>query len=95
MKKYKRFIKEGEVIKLSSNKTIIVRTMSTIKHPKYHKIIKRFSNYHVHDEDNNCQLGDKVEIRETRPLSKIKRWKLESITSTAKERIYDTSTISS
>lgn len=66
----------GEVISRSGSKTVKVAYSYKIPHPLYRKEIKRKTVVHVHDEDNTCGLGDKVEIMETRPLSKMKRFRV-------------------
>jgi small subunit ribosomal protein S17 len=66
----------GTVVGNRMDKTITVRVERIFKHPKYKKYIRRHKKYHAHDEDNVANVGDEVEIRETRPLSKIKRWRL-------------------
>lgn len=66
----------GIVTSDKMDKTIAVMVKRTIKHPKYGKYIKRSTVYKAHDENNEAKIGDRVEIRETRPLSKTKRWKL-------------------
>lgn len=58
------------------NKSIVVSVERYVKHPKYGKFIKRFSKIHAHDEENTCRMGDVVEIRECRPISKLKKWAL-------------------
>ena len=63
----------------SGNKTVKVAYLYKIPHPLYRKEIKRRTVVHAHDEDNQCGLGDKVEIMETRPLSKLKRWRVMSV----------------
>ena len=67
---------EGTVISNKMEKTITVRVERYIKHPLYKKFIKRSKKYTVHDEQNSCKDGDKVHIRECRPLSKLKRWEV-------------------
>nr|YP_009395221.1 ribosomal protein S17 [Bryothamnion seaforthii]ARW63989.1 ribosomal protein S17 [Bryothamnion seaforthii] len=66
----------GIVISNRMNKTAIVSVKKPITHKKYKKIIKQTNKYYVHDPLNECEIGNKVKIRETRPLSKNKRWKL-------------------
>lgn len=66
----------GEVTSRSGDKTIKVTYFYKIPHPLYRKEIKRKTVVHAHDEKNECGLGDKVEIMETRPLSKLKRWRV-------------------
>jgi small subunit ribosomal protein S17 len=74
----------GEVTGRSGDKTIKVTYFYKIPHPLYGKEIKRRTVVHVHDEKNECKLGDKVEISETRPLSKLKRWRVVRVVEAAK-----------
>ena len=67
---------EGTVVSDKGEKTIVVQVERTTRHPLYHKIIRKRKKYHVHDEANEAKVGDKVEIMGTRPLSKLKRWRL-------------------
>lgn len=69
----------GIVVSTSMDKTIVVAIEDNVKHPMYGKIIKRTLKVHAHDENNECSVGDKVQIMETRPLSKTKRWRLVGI----------------
>lgn len=66
----------GKVISDKMNKTIIVQVEYKVKHELYGKYIKRFSKMYAHDEENTCRIGDVVSIKQTRPLSKTKRWML-------------------
>ena len=66
----------GEVISSGMNKTIVVRTVTRVPHPKFGKIIKQQKKFYAHDEENKAKAGDTVRIMETRPLSKLKRWRL-------------------
>ena len=66
------------------NKTVVIAIEDNVKHPVYGKIIKRTLKVHAHDEENVCGIGDKVEIMETRPLSKTKRWRVVEIIEKAK-----------
>ena len=66
----------GEVISDSMNKTIVVRTVTRVPHPKFGKIVKQQKKFYAHDEENKAKAGDTVRIMETRPLSKLKRWRL-------------------
>nr|ARO91304.1 30S ribosomal protein S17 [Rhodochaete parvula]ASK39619.1 ribosomal protein S17 [Rhodochaete parvula] len=68
--------KVGKVISNKMNKTIIVAVENRISHLRYNKIVVKTKKYKVHDENNDCNIGDIVKIIETRPLSKTKRWKL-------------------
>ena len=74
----------GKVVSDKMDKTIVVAIVDNVKHPMYSKIVKRTTKIHVHDENNECRVGDKVEVMETRPLSKTKRWRLVSIIEKAK-----------
>ncbi|MDR2980739.1 MAG: 30S ribosomal protein S17 [Puniceicoccales bacterium] len=74
----------GEVTSRSGDKTIKVTYFYKTPHPVYGKEIKRKTVLHVHDEKNECKVGDKVEIMETRPLSKLKRWRVIRIVEAAK-----------
>ena len=74
----------GEVVSNKMDKTVVVAIRDNVKHPVYNKIIKRTLKVHAHDEDNACGIGDKVEIMETRPLSKTKRWRVVTIIEKAK-----------
>lgn len=67
---------EGRVISAKTDKTITVQVTRTVKHPRYRKYIKRSKNYVAHDEGNTCQENDTVVIRESKPISKTKRWVL-------------------
>jgi small subunit ribosomal protein S17 len=66
----------GEVVSNAMTKTIVVKTVTRVPHPKFGKIVKQISKFHVHDEKNEAKVGDRVSIMETRPLSKLKRWRL-------------------
>ena len=66
----------GVVISNKMDKSIVVLVERRVQHPKYGKFVKRSSKLHAHDEKNECQIGDIVVIRESRPISKTKRWSL-------------------
>ena len=74
----------GLVVSNKMDKTIVVAIEDNVRHPKYGKIIKRTVKIHAHDEKNECGVGDKVSVMETRPLSKTKRWRLVQIIEKAK-----------
>lgn len=74
----------GMVVSDKMDKTIVVAIKDNVRHPLYKKIIKRTIQLKAHDENNSCGIGDKVEIMETRPLSKDKRWRLVNIIEKAK-----------
>ena len=69
----------GKVISNKMDKTITVAIEYSIKHPLYGKVVKRTYKLKAHDENNECSIGDKVKVMETRPLSKEKRWRLVEI----------------
>ena len=66
------------------DKTIVVAVVDNVKHPLYGKIVKRTYKLKAHDENNECKIGDRVKVMETRPLSKDKRWRLVEIIEKAK-----------
>jgi small subunit ribosomal protein S17 len=71
-----RKTRTGQVISSSMNKTIVVRSVTRVPHPKFGKIVKQMKKFYAHDEENKAKPGDTVRIMETRPLSKLKRWRL-------------------
>ena len=74
----------GKVVSNKMDKTIVVAIEDSVKHPLYKKIIKRTVKLKAHDENNECGIGDRVRVMETRPLSKDKRWRLVEIIEKAK-----------
>jgi len=74
----------GMVVSDKMDKTVVVRVEDRVKHPLYKKIVKRTVKIKAHDENNECGIGDKIRIMETRPLSKDKHWRLASIIEKAK-----------
>ena len=74
----------GKVVSNKMDKTIVVAIQDNVKHTLYKKIIKRTIKLKAHDEQNVCNIGDRVEIMETRPLSKDKRWRLVEVIEKAK-----------
>ena len=79
-----RKVRTGKVVSDKMDKTIVVAVVDNVKHPLYNKIIKRTYKLKAHDENNECQIGDRVKVMETRPLSKDKRWRLVEIVDKAK-----------
>jgi small subunit ribosomal protein S17 len=69
----------GVVVSDKMDKTVVVAVERMVKHPFYKKYIKQTSKFKAHDEQNSCDIGDKVKIMETRPLSKSKRWRIVEI----------------
>ncbi|MEZ5708195.1 MAG: 30S ribosomal protein S17 [Blastomonas sp.] len=66
----------GTVVSDKTDKTVVVKVERKVKHPLYGKIIRRSKKYHAHDEDNSVKAGETVRIEETRPISKLKTWKV-------------------
>ena len=66
----------GKVVSSNSKKTIVVEVTRRVKHKLYKKIIKRAKKYHAHDEENTFNVGDNVTIQESKPISKLKKWKV-------------------
>jgi len=75
---------KGVVVSSKMDKTIVVRAERLVKHAVFHKYIKRYVKYKAHDEQNSCNVGDKVLIIESRPLSREKRWRMVEILGKAK-----------
>ena len=71
-----RKVMTGTVVSNKMDKTIVVAVETSVKHPIYGKIVKKTYKLKAHDEENQCQIGDRVKVMETRPLSKDKRWRL-------------------
>ncbi len=82
MGKRKEFI--GTVVSDKMDKTVVVLVETMVRHPLYEKFVRRRKKYLAHDEDNECKVGDKVLIEETRPLSRRKRWRVKKILEKAK-----------
>ncbi|MBR4063342.1 MAG: 30S ribosomal protein S17 [Clostridia bacterium] len=79
-----RKVRVGLVVSNKMDKTVTVAIADNVKHPIYGKIVKHTLKVHAHDENNECGVGDKVSIMETRPLSKTKRWRVVTIIEKAK-----------
>lgn len=75
----KRKIRIGQVVSDKMDKTVVVAVATPRRHPLYRKTIRRVIKYKAHDKNNECRLGDKVKIAETRPISKDKRWRVMEI----------------
>ena len=75
----RRKVREGLVVSDVQDKTAIVETVDRVRHRRYAKTVQRTKRLHVHDEDNQLSVGDRVRVQETRPLSKLKRWRLVEI----------------
>mgnify|MGYP000249177942 FL=1 len=84
MERNLRKTRVGLVTSDKMDKTIVVSVTDNVKHPLYKKIVKRTYKLKAHDENNECRIGDRVKVMETRPLSKDKRWRLVEIVEKAK-----------
>ena len=84
MERNLRKTRTGKVVSNKMDKTIVVAVVDNVKHPLYGKIVKRTYKLKAHDEQNECNIGDRVKVIETRPLSKDKRWRLVEIIEKAK-----------
>ncbi len=82
-KRHLRKVREGRVISDRADKTIVVLVERRVRHPLYGKEIRVSKKVHAHDEENRAKVGDVVRVMETRPLSKLKRWRLVDVVSEA------------
>lgn len=79
-----RKVREGIVVSDKMNSTLVVAVHERVSHPRYSKTVQRTKKLYVHDEKNEAKVGDKVRVQETRPLSKLKRWRLTEIVERAR-----------
>ena len=79
-----RSTKIGQVVSTKMNKTIVVQTIMKKSHPLYRRVVAKAKKFYAHDENNTARVGDFVEIEETRPMSKLKRWRLKNVLQKAK-----------
>ncbi len=79
-----RKVREGLVVSSAMDKTIVVAVVERVRHRRYAKTVQRTKKLHVHDEENDARVGDRVRVTETRPLSKQKRWRLTDIVERAR-----------
>ena len=79
-----RKVREGVVVSAGMDKTAVVAVVEKVRHPKYSKTVQRTKKLYTHDEANEAQVGDRVRVMETRPLSKLKRWRLVEVLERAK-----------
>ena len=84
MRTTSRKTRVGKVVSDKMDKTVVVAIKDNVKHPLYKKIMKRTVKFMAHDEENACGIGDKVQVMETRPLSKDKHWRVVEIIEKAK-----------
>lgn len=75
-RKNARKTREGIVASASMNKTVVVKVTERVRHPRYFKTVQRTKRLYAHDEANDARAGDRVRVQETRPLSKLKRWRV-------------------
>lgn len=71
-----RKVREGLVVSTGMDKTAVVAVTDRVRHPRYNKTVRRTNKLYVHDETNDLNVGDRVRVQETRPLSKLKRWRV-------------------
>lgn len=79
-----RKVRVGIVVSDKMDKTVVFEVERKTQHPKYKRVIKRTTRFKAHDENNECKIGDKIKVMETRPLSKDKRWRVVEILERAK-----------
>jgi small subunit ribosomal protein S17 len=79
-----RKVREGLVVSVRMDKTCVVTIVDRVRHPRYGKTVQRTKKLYVHDEQNDAGVGDRVRVMETRPLSKLKRWRLVEVLERAK-----------
>ena len=79
-----RKVREGTVVSNKMNQTVVVAVVERVRHAKYDKFVLRTKKLYAHDEKNDAQIGDKVRVMETRPMSKTKRWRIVEIVERAK-----------
>ncbi len=79
-----RKVREGIVVSTKMDKTAVVKVVDRVRHPRYRKTLQRTSKFYAHDETNDAREGDRVRIQATRPLSKLKRWRILDIVERAR-----------
>ncbi len=84
MERGRRKLRTGRVVSDEMDKTVVVAIETLVRHPLYGRIMRRTAKFKAHDEENECGVGDTVEITETRPLSKEKRWRVSRVVEKAK-----------
>lgn len=84
MDRGRRKVRSGRVVSDSMDKTVVIAIETLVRHPLYGRIVRRTTKFKAHDEENQCGVGDSVEIMETRPISKEKRWRVSRIVEKAK-----------
>jgi small subunit ribosomal protein S17 len=79
-----RKVREGTAVSTSMDKTVVVAVIERVRHPRYAKTVQRTKRLYAHDDTNDVNVGDRVRIMETRPLSKLKRWRVVEVLERAK-----------
>jgi small subunit ribosomal protein S17 len=79
-----RKVREGLVVSTAMDKTAIVAVVERVRHRRYAKTVQRTKRFHAHDEENTSRVGDRVRVQETRPMSKLKRWRIVEVLERAK-----------
>ncbi|HET9692378.1 MAG TPA: 30S ribosomal protein S17 [Acidimicrobiales bacterium] len=79
-----RKVREGLVVSTKMDKTAVVAVVERVRHPRYVKTVQRTKRFYAHDEANDARVGDRVRLAETRPLSKLKRWRIVEVLERAK-----------
>jgi len=80
----RRKVREGLVVSTTMDKTAVVAVIERVRHPRYAKTVQRTKRFYAHDESNDTRVGDRVRLAETRPLSKLKRWRVVEVLERAK-----------
>jgi small subunit ribosomal protein S17 len=80
----RRKVREGIVVSDGMEATVVVSVVERVRHPRYGKTVQRTKRLYVHDQDNSAKVGDRVRVIETRPLSKLKRWRLGEVVERAR-----------
>ena len=75
----RRKVREGTVVSTAGNKTAVVAVVERVRHPRYDKTVQRTKRLHAHDETNDVNVGDRVRVMETRPISKLKLWRIVTV----------------
>jgi len=85
----KRKTRTGVVVSTKMQKTVVVEIERVYRHPFYQKVVRKYAKFKAHDEDNHCVVGDLVEIMETRPISRDKRWRIIKVLGKGKVKAYE------
>ena len=80
----RRKVREGTVVSESMDKTVVVAVIERVRHPRYFKTVQRTKKLYAHDAENDAHVGDRVRVMETRPMSKLKRWRVTEVLERAK-----------